>query len=286
MIKKSLAILSLAAVMATTASASIEKKSNNNINNDNYYQNIALHFQQQHLKLKQHYQHYLNKEETIKLLKILPRSDKMIKNYKNGKTQIFVSNKNPDYYIVMIKDKNSKLQQFFISKDKKYAVIGTVFDIKNDKILTDHPPVNASIVKKGVAFTFGTGKEAVYLVTDPQCPFCKMLNNNKKAMKALADKYTVNVILYPLPFHHQSKAMILYILQGKTPVERQKRLKAIFEGSTAYQNVKLTEMEKRKLENKMKAGMKAAKELNFKGTPSMFDKNFNPADLSKFLTTK
>jgi len=36
-------------------------------------------------------------------------------------------------------------------------------------------PKNAEIIKKGVMFTFGKGKKNIYIVTDPQCPFCKLM---------------------------------------------------------------------------------------------------------------
>jgi len=259
--KKGLALLSLVAIMATTASAHIKMDTN-------------------HHKTQQH---YLNKAETVSLLKSLPHSERLVNDYKKGIIQVLVSTKNPDYYIVMVKPKNGSIQQFFISKNKKYALLGALIDLKTGQNITDHPPVNANIVKKGIAFTFGKGKKTVYLVTDPQCPFCKMLNNNKKAMNELAKKYTINVILYPLPFHHNSKEMILYILQAKTAKQRQERLNAIFHGSTDYKKLKLTKTEKRKLENKMKAGMNAAVELNFKGTPSVFDKNFNPVSINTLI---
>ena len=37
-------------------------------------------------------------------------------------------------------------------------------------------PTNAQIVKEGVAFSFGNGPD-LYVVTDPECPFCRRVLN-------------------------------------------------------------------------------------------------------------
>jgi thiol:disulfide interchange protein DsbC len=125
-------------------------------------------------------------------------------------------------------------------------------------------------------FTFGKGNKDLYLVTDPECPFCKMMEQQKKDI--IEKNYRVHVILYPLSFHKNAKAMSYYILAGKTDEERAKRLKEVLSGSNAWKNYKPTKEEVAKYEKELENSKKAVEELGARGTPSLFDENFKPVN--------
>jgi len=227
-------------------------------------------------------QKFLNEQETIKLLKDIPNGEKLINLEKEHKIKIYIDKSNKDYYIVFVKD-NRRHGQFFISKDKKYLILGDIIDLKTKKPLRTHPPVNKNIVKEGIAFTYGKGDKDLYVITDPECPFCKRLMQNKDIMNKLEKNYKIHVIIYPLSFHKNSMAMTEYIMSAKTDDMKHKRLLAIFNGSTSWKNFKMNNKEKAIIDKKIEKMKKAAQELNFRGTPDFFDKDFNEVDLQQLI---
>ena len=138
-------------------------------------------------------------------------------------------------------------------------------------------PKNKELIKQAVSVKVGTGPEQLYLVTDPECPFCRRLEENidPEAKK----KYTLNVILFPLPFHADAKPMSRYILAGKDNEERAKRLHDVMTGSEGWKEFKVPESQKEEIEAKIKKGLDAANELRAGGTPTLFDAYFSPVDV-------
>jgi len=224
---------------------------------------------------------YLPKKDVISLLKLLPDSSKIINDYKNGKVNIYVEKKD-GFYIVMLK--GERRGQFFISADKKYAIFGSILDLKKRKPIIGNFPINKDIIEKGVAFTYGSGKKTIYLVTDPQCPYCRLLENKKG--DELAKKYTIKVILYPLPFHQYAKPMTEYILAGKDNIDKAARLRRILRGSNEWKNFKPTPQQKEEIEKKMEQMQKAVVELGARGTPTIYDSNFKQISLRKIYEEK
>jgi len=160
----------------------------------------------------------------------------------------------------------------YITADKKYTFIGNAIDNKTKKPI--HLPKNANIINEGVMFTFGKGKKEIYLVTDPECPFCRKMEAQKKEI--LAKNYKVHVILLPLPFHRYAKPMSYYILAAKTDAERAKRMKEVLSGSNKWKNFHPTKEQIAKFNKELQKARRAASELEAQGTPSVYDKNFNP----------
>jgi len=224
---------------------------------------------------------YLPKKEVMSLLKILPFANKIISQYKSGELNIYVQKKD-GFYVVMLK--GQRRGEFFITKDKRYVIFGNIYDLKKHKNVMGNFPINKKIVEKGVAFTYGTGKKDIYLVTDPQCPFCRMLEAKKGNM--LEKKYRIHVILYPLPFHQYAKPMTEYILAGKNDKEKAARLLRILHGSNEWKNFKPTPKEKEKLDEKIREMQRAADELGVQGTPSIYNSNFKPISLEKIYNEK
>lgn len=235
------------------------------------YANVNLNTKQTNTQVNNN--GYLNKGETVSILKLFPNSSQMIKKYKSGDLQVYIKEKN-GFYIVMLKDKKGSAN-VFITKNKQFLIEGVIFNLKNQKMLSIHLPVNKKTVQNGVSMTFGHGKKVLYIVIDPECPYCKILHNNKKFMHYLSDNYKINVIIYPLPFHQNSQKMSEYILSGQSNIDKLKRLNQTFNGSNAYKYMHLTKAQKVKADEEIVNGKKAAMALSFKGTPNFFDGNFN-----------
>jgi len=213
----------------------------------------------------------LPQNETIEVLKSTPIYNRLAPLIKNGKIKVKATLKDEFYLIELITPRGKGL--IYVTKDKKYTIIGRVLK-NNGEILIPNFPKNTEIIKKGVMFTFGEGKKDIYIVTDPECPFCRMLEKEKKDI--LRKNYKVHVILMPLPFHKDAKAMSYYILAGKTDKERAKRMSEVLEGSNAWKNYHPSQEEIKKFNKELEKAKKAAEELGAQGTPSIYDKNFNP----------
>ena len=215
----------------------------------------------------------LPEKETLSILKSTPLYSRLAPLLKKDNIKLKGTLKD-NFYIIELDTPRGK-GLIYVTKDKKYTIIGRVID-KNGKPLIPNFPKNANIVKEGVLFTFGKGDKDIYLVTDPECPFCRMMAKQKHNL--LEKNYKVHVILMPLPFHKNAKAMSYYILAGKTDKEKAKRLKEVLEGSNAWKNFHPSKEEVKKFNEELAKSKKAANELGAQGTPSVYDKNFNSID--------
>jgi thiol:disulfide interchange protein DsbC len=147
-------------------------------------------------------------------------------------------------------------------------------------------PKDVQTIKDGIAFSYGTGSKHIYLVTDPECPYCVKF---EKVTHGKLGDYTVHVILYPLPFHKNAPMMVEWIMKGKDDAEKHKRLEAItFNGSQEYLSIiedksKPFAYSPQVLEQNKKA-QAATREIGARGTPAVFDENFAPINWSELLT--
>ncbi|GAB6045729.1 hypothetical protein JCM11957_13270 [Caminibacter profundus] len=207
-------------------------------------------------------------QNIIKSTPIYPQLEEAMKQ-ENVKLK---GTKKDNFYIIEVDTPRGK-GLIYVTVDKKYTILGRVIDNKTKKPLIPNFPKNANIIKKGIMFTFGKGNKEIYLVTDPECPFCRMLEKQKKEI--LEKDYKVHVILLPLSFHKNAKAMSYYVLAGKTDKERAKRLSEVLSGSVKWKKYKPTPEEKAKFDKELAASKKAAAELGARGTPTIFDSNFN-----------
>jgi len=223
----------------------------------------------------------LPQSEAISILKSTPIYNRLAPLIKKGQLKTKVVLKD-DFYLIELDTKRGK-GLLYVTKDKKYTILGKVIDNKGKVLIPDFPK-NAQIVKNGVMFTFGKGKKEIYIVTDPECPFCRMMEKQKKDI--LKKNYKVHVILMPLPFHKHAKAMSYYVLAGKTDEERARRMSEVLEGSNAWKKFHPTKEQIKKFDEELKKGRKSAIELGAQGTPSIYDKNFNPIDWPKLGAKK
>jgi len=184
---------------------------------------------------------------------------------------------------VMIKTQRGP-QEFeaFVVKGSDLIFAGTAFDKAGKKVSF---PINGSVIQAGIGLKLGTGSKQLYLVTDPECPFCKKLESNLDKDKVLKE-YTINVIPMPLGFHKEAKPMYRYILAAKTNAEMVKRYNETMSGGTTYKTAKLSPSEIASANKKIEAGEQAARELGARGTPSVYDNNFNKFNYGGLLKSK
>jgi thiol:disulfide interchange protein DsbC len=161
----------------------------------------------------------------------------------------------------------SKIIEAFLDKKTGALYIGNGYD-KSGKEFSF--PLDIKAVDEAVAFTYGTGKKELYLVSDPECPYCTKF---AKESEGKLQKYTVHVILYPLSFHKNAKVMTNYIITGKDDMEKTKRYQEIvLNRSTVY---KKTKVDSKTLNAYLLKSNAAAYELGARGTPTFFVKEGN-----------
>jgi thiol:disulfide interchange protein DsbC len=218
----------------------------------------------------------LNQNEALKILKASPYYNQVAHYLKQG-FKVKGQDKG-DFYLITVYGKKGG-GNLFITKDLKYTILGIILNNKTKQTIQPTYPSepfhgDKQTVKDGVVFTIGHGNKELYIVTDPECPFCQRFE--KLAEKShLSDKYTIHVIFLPLSFHKHSKDMIYYILSAKNEKEKAKRFKETLNGSKAWSKFKPTKQEKENIDKIISKSKKAANELGVKGTPSFYDKNMN-----------
>ncbi len=107
----------------------------------------------------------------------------------------------------------------YTDKDGKYFITGQIYRVSDRTNLTKEAlatlnrlsPSDMKQLDRLTAFTVGSGKKVVYLVTDPQCPFCKKAESNLAPMIE-SGEITLKVLLYPLPFHKGAKEECISII--------------------------------------------------------------------------
>ncbi|WP_373029075.1 thioredoxin fold domain-containing protein [Sulfurovum sp.] len=170
--------------------------------------------------------------------------------------------------------RGSQIITAFLDKKTGAIYFGNGYD-KEGNIMAF--PKDINIIKEGVAFSYGNGKKEIYLVTDPECPYCTKF---EKATEGKLGDYTVHVIFYPLPFHKKAPAMIEWIMQAKSDVEKRERLINIaFKKSTEYQSLikdtKKPFQYSTSTQEVVRKSLKAVQELGTQGTPTTYDAEFN-----------
>ena len=157
--------------------------------------------------------------------------------------------------------RGNRILEGFVDKTTGAVYLGGGYDKDGNKYSF---PANIKPVKESVAFSYGTGKKDLYVVTDPECPFCKKFH--KETEGKLKD-YKIHVIFMPLAFHKNAKSMVNYIIAGKDNAEKTKRYNEIMEGKADYKDLKI---EGTTLSDYIAKSTKATAELGTRGTPSVY----------------
>ncbi len=179
----------------------------------------------------------------------------------------------------------SQLVSAFLDKETSELYIGSAYD-KNGQPITF--PKDVKSIKEGVAFSYGNGSKDIYIVTDPECPYCSKF---EKTVAGKLGDYRVHVILMPLSFHKKAPAMIEWIMQGKDDAEKKKKFEELMlKGSTAYQalikDAKKPFVYSGAVGQFMNKVDKATMELNVRGTPAVYDANFMPVSQDQLLNVR
>ena len=98
---------------------------------------------------------------------------------------------------------------FYLDEKGRYAFFGQLYDFKKGENLTQRrlaelnrlSPDQLKELDSLVAFQVGRGPKTLYLVTDPDCPFCRRLEATLDGLLK-EGRITLKVILYPLTALH------------------------------------------------------------------------------------
>lgn len=191
----------------------------------------------------------------------------------------------PGSYILKLEARSprgSQLVHAILAKETNDLYIGSAYDKDGMPIAF---PKDKKAIKEGVAFSYGSGSKDLYIVTDPECPYCSKF---EKAAKGKLDDYRVHVILMPLSFHKKAPVMIEWIMQGKDDTQRKERFEALMlKGSVEYKTL-MKDAKKPFIYSKavgevMQKVNKATMELKVRGTPAIYDANFNFVEQGQIL---
>jgi len=191
----------------------------------------------------------------------------------------------PHSYILKLEARSpqgSQLVSAILDKQTSEIYIGSAYDKEGNPIVY---PKDAKAIKEGVSFSYGKGSKDLYIVTDPECPYCSKF---EKSVAGKLGDYRVHVILFSLPFHKKAPAMVEWIMQGKDDAQKNVRFEEVMlKGSTAYQTLikdaKKPFVYSEAVGQAMKKMDKAVLELSVRGTPAIYDANFEPVSQDEFL---
>lgn len=169
-----------------------------------------------------------------------------------------------------VQGQEKKPFDFFITKDRKILITGNGIHTDTKQRVTF--PIDKNIIAGKEAFSYGTGKEVLYVFVDPQCPYCKQF---EKTMPTLKEKYTFKIYLFPLSFHPDAIPMSKWILKGTDQENMAERLLAIANGSQEYKNLVLSADEDKQLMDLINIQIGLAKEIEVMGTPTVMDSDLN-----------
>jgi thiol:disulfide interchange protein DsbC len=108
----------------------------------------------------------------------------------------------------------------------EFLFSGNLFEVKTGKNLTLETqqlanrlsPDDVRYLETLSPFSLGNGKKIVYLVTDPQCPYCKQAESLLRKMVTKED-LQVRFLLFPLDSHKGAKEQCISILCDNKGVE-------------------------------------------------------------------
>ena len=133
--------------------------------------------------------------------------------------------------------------------------------------------VDLSIIPKKNLVTYGPPKAklTVYVVTDPECPFCAKFDEEMHKILKQRNDVKFEIILYPLPFHKHASAISQRIICEKSLKKKKEILNKSFEAVRNQNSKKLAslgkecEEGKKGLSNNLEFGAKAG----IGGTPTI-----------------
>lgn len=121
---------------------------------------------------------------------------------------------------------NGQKKILYSDKTGIFLITGQIFNTKTKRNITQEAITELNRFSKAdmkrldelVAFSLGEKGPVVYLVTDPQCPYCKKAEEILFPM-AKKGEITLKVLLFPLPFHKGAKEESISIICDKKGAE-------------------------------------------------------------------
>jgi thiol:disulfide interchange protein DsbC len=98
------------------------------------------------------------------------------------------------------------------------AITGRNLTQETGQHLNRLTPVELRQMESLTAFTLGQGKNVVYIITDPQCPFCKEAQSLVKKLISKED-LSVRFVFFPLDSHKGSKEQCISVLCDNKGIE-------------------------------------------------------------------
>jgi thiol:disulfide interchange protein DsbC len=107
---------------------------------------------------------------------------------------------------------------FLFAGNLHEAITGRNLTQENVQLLNRLTPEELRQIESLTAFTLGQGKKVVYLITDPQCPFCKQAESLVKKLIPKED-LSVRFIFFPLDSHKGAREQCISILCDNKGIE-------------------------------------------------------------------
>lgn len=114
----------------------------------------------------------------------------------------------------------------YVDSRGEFLLAGSLHEINTGRNLTQETvqilnrlsPEELRQLESLTAFTLGQGKKVVYLITDPQCPFCKQAESLVKKLIPKED-LSVRFIFFPLDSHKGAREQCISILCDNKGIE-------------------------------------------------------------------
>ncbi|MEM4134388.1 MAG: DsbC family protein [Candidatus Micrarchaeia archaeon] len=150
---------------------------------------------------------------------------------------------------------------FYVTKEGNYVIFGPVIgdNYNTYAVLRSLDRIDVSKINtdSAVKIVKGDGSKKIFVFTDPDCPFCKRLQNYLKGQ----NNYTAYVYFYPLEDIHPG--VTIKIVKSLCAKDVSKSVeKLLFEHEEDFES-KVCESGKNRLEQMMKYALK----LGLEGTP-------------------
>lgn len=139
----------------------------------------------------------------------------------------------PGLWVVEV-EKNRQKFPLYVDFSKEYVFTGNVIRLKDKQNLTaqrmaELNRVDVSKIPVGESILLGrkTARTKAVVFTDPDCPYCKRLHNELKAVVRRDPDIAFQIKLFPLKMHPNAYAVSKAVLCSKNPLET---LESHFEG--------------------------------------------------------
>ena len=166
-----------------------------------------------------------------------------------------------------LKEKLAKLEK--VLGKEKLAKLKKAVD---PRLLSRIKLVNVKQIPKKGRVIFGNlnAKYTVYIVTDPQCPFCARLHKEIEKILAKRKDVKFEMILFPLPFHKYAKPVSTAIICEKNNEKQQQLLTKAFESQSNQEEFKkLASKSCSEAESIIDKNLQFAKKVGIGGTPTL-----------------